>query len=246
MTLDTDGRPIILLVEDDAPLAEMLRYRLRARGYAVLHAQSAAEAEAAAIDAHPALIILDLMLPDMHGLILCANLKERCAAPIIICSATKRKDDGALGLKLGADDFIAKPFSSDELEARIALALGRSARGAAAPALGDEVQTIGTLSIDRARCVVAVGDMPVHLTPTEYRLLCALADQPDRVVPAKALVERVWAEHDAGLHDALGVHVRRLRAKLTGGPVRAPTIVAARGFGYRLTCEGHDGGATGA
>jgi DNA-binding response OmpR family regulator len=236
MTPDTSSHPTILLVEDDVPLAEMLRHRLQGRGYRVWHATNAAEAEAAATEVQPALVILDLMLPDMHGLVLCANLKERCRAPIIICSATKRKDDGLLGFKLGADDFVAKPFSSDELEARIEAVLDRSLRRTDGPVSGDDVLRIGTLRIDRARCMVEVGDTPVHLTPTEYRLLCALADHPDQVVPTDELAERVWGAHDAGIHDALGVHLRRLRGKLRAGPVGAPSIVVVRGFGYRLTC----------
>jgi DNA-binding response OmpR family regulator len=103
------------------------------------------------------------------------------------------------------------------------------------------VQVIGALSIDRSRCSVAVGGARVHLTPTEYRLLCELADHPGRVVPSGALAERVWGYDDAGIRRSLGVHLRRLRAKLAAGPVRAPTPVAVRGLGYRLGVEARDG-----
>lgn len=239
MTTYGSSRPTILLVEDDAPLAEMLRDRLQVRGYCVWHAATAAEAEAAAAEVNPALIVLDLMLPDMHGLVLCANLRESHDAPIIICSATKRKEDGVLGFKLGADDFIAKPFSSDELEARIQAVLHRSMDRSHAPVPGDTTQSIGSLRIDRARCTAVLDGKRVHLTPTEYRLLCALADHPEQVLSAQELAERVWGSHDAGIHDTLGVHLRRLRAKLKADPGNAPAIVAVRGFGYRLTCDAH-------
>ncbi len=246
MPPDTSNHPTILLVEDDGPLAEMLRHRLQGRGYRVWHAANAAEAEAAAAEVKPAIIILDLMLPDMHGLVLCANLKELCAASIIICSATKRKEDGVLGFKLGADDFIPKPFSTDELEARIEAALQRSPRGPQDAAAGDNVQSIGSLSINRARCTVALGGTPLNLTPTEYRLLCALADHPDEVLSSRSLAERVWGANDAGIRQSLGVHLRRLRAKMKAGPVAGPAVIAVRGFGYELTSVSCDGVAAGA
>jgi len=246
-----NSRATILLVEDDPTVAAMLKDRLEARGYRVWHAASAAEAEAMAGELRLDLVILDLMLPDAHGLVLCAELKEKQAAPIIICSGTKRKDDAALGFKLGADDFVAKPFSVGELEARIEAVLRRAAARpatdsppAASPSRG--VQRIGELAIDQAGCRVTLGGQVVLLTPTEYRLLCALAVRPDEVLSREELAEHIWGYHDPAVGRSLDVHMRRLRAKLDAGAAPPPALVTVRGFGYRLDREARREGAAGA
>jgi DNA-binding response OmpR family regulator len=143
-----------------------------------------------------------------------------------------------LGFKLGADDFVRKPFSTDELEARIEAALRRPVLQSAPMQIPRELQRIGPLALDRARCQATVGGEVVHLTPTEFRLLCGLADPPNQVHEAKALAERVWGTYDPGIGRSLQVHVRRMRAKLSAAQVRPPALVAARGFGYRLIWEG--------
>jgi two-component system, OmpR family, response regulator MtrA len=223
--------PNVLLVEDDLGLAAMLFDALSARGYRLCHATDASEADAVLAHVQPELVIVDLMLPDKNGLILCSELKERTGAPVIICSATKRKDDAVLGFKLGADDFIAKPFSVDELEARMrrALAQARSRTPSAAA-----VQHIGELAIDRTRCQATFGEGIVPLTPTEFRLLCQLADRPSEVLSRHELVENVWGYHDAGVVRSLDVHMRRLRTKLSAGGNRGPRVTTRRGFGYQL------------
>jgi DNA-binding response OmpR family regulator len=233
-------RARILLVDDDPGLTAMLRDRLEARGYEVWRAETAAEAEALADELRPDLFILDLMLPDMHGLVLCANLREKSLAPIIICSGTKRKDDLQLGFKLGAIDFIAKPFSVGELEARVETALlrPRADRRRLSPAgkLDEALMRLGPLVIDRPRRRVMVGDSPVRCTPTEYQLLCLLAARPNTVVSREELAGAVWGTYDLGIRRSLEVHLRRLRAKL-GGSTSGPMLVAVRGFGYQLLWE---------
>jgi DNA-binding response OmpR family regulator len=228
---------VILLIEDDAMLAEMLRDRLTSRGHTVWHAANGAEADAIGDEIQPDLVIVDLGLPDVSGLVLCANLRERWPVPIIICTASQRPEDAVLGFKLGADDFVRKPFSIDELEARIQAALRRPALRTVRQPADECEQIIGALSIDRARCRVTVGGEPIHLTPTEFRLLCALADPPNRVHLAQDLAQRVWGGHDLGIGRSLQVHIRRMRARLNAGPVRPPALVAARGFGYQLVWE---------
>lgn len=230
-------RATILLVEDELTIATMLKDRLEAKGYGVWHAENGAEAEAIADEARPDAIIVDLMLPDVHGLVLCANLKEKRAAPIIICSATKRKDDPVLGFKLGAADFIAKPFSVDELEARLEMALRREAFGTPPQPPEKGVQRIAELVVDQARCQATLGADTLPLTPTEYRLLCALASRPNVVLSRQELAEGVWGYYDAGVGSSLDVHMRRLRAKLNAGPVPPPALVTVRGFGYQLAGE---------
>lgn len=231
------GGATILLVEDDPMVAEMLRDRLGARGHTVWHAATGAEAQAIEHEITPDLIIVDLMLPDANGLVLCSDMRERWEAPIIICTASKRPEDAVLGLKLGADDFVRKPFSTDELEARIEAALRRPTLVGRPPAPEGGVRIVGTLAIDRARCAATVDGEAVHLTPTEYRLLCALADQPNRVVPSTELAHGVWGIHDRGIGRSLQVHMRRMRAKLNATAGRPPALVAVRGFGYQLVWE---------
>jgi len=228
----------ILLVEDDLIIAGMLRDRLRARGHTVWHATTGAEAEAIEKEVTPDLIIVDLMLPDTNGLVLCSDMRERWEVPIIICTASKRPEDAVLALKLGADDFVRKPFSTDELEARIDAALRRPAMQSRLPATEDSLRIIGTLTIDRAKHDVTVDGEPVHLTPMEYRLLCCLAEQPNDVVPSTELAQRVWGTHDLGIGRSLQVHIRRMRAKLNAGAGRPPALVAVRGFGYQLVWDG--------
>jgi DNA-binding response OmpR family regulator len=230
---------VLLLVEDDPMLAEMLRDRLTSRGHTVWHAASGAEAEAIGEQIEPNLVIIDIALPDTNGLVLCANLRERWQVPIIVCTASERPEDALLAFKLGADDFVRKPFSTDELEARIEAALRRPtlAPHAAPAAVDGTTEVVGPLAIDRARCVVTLGGEPIHLTPTEFRLLCALADPPNHVHMAENLAHSVWGAHDAGIGQSLQVHIRRMRAKLKAGPVPPPSIVAVRGFGYRLIWE---------
>jgi two-component system response regulator RegX3 len=246
----------ILLIEDDLAIVRMLRDRLGARGYTVWHAATGAEAEAIGEEILPDLVIVDLVLPDANGLVLCADLRKRWTAPIIICTASTRPDDAVLGFKLGADDFVRKPFSTDELEARIEAALRRPALvgqpstrnpGAASqtPRSEESVQVLGPLEIDRARCRALVGGAQVHLTPTEYRLLCVLADQPNHVVPSNEVAQRVWGSHDLGIGRSLQVHMRRMRAKLNAGPARPPAIVAVRGFGYELVWDSDAADAAG-
>jgi two-component system response regulator MtrA len=183
----------------------------------------------------PDLIIIDLMLPDRNGLILCASLKDQTGVPVIICSATKRKEDPVLALKLRADDFLAKPFSVDELQARLEAALQRanSATASEMPA-PPVVQQVGSLVVDRAECRARLGDQALPLTPTEYRLLCALASRPRQVLSREVLGDELWGAHDDGIIHSLGVHMRRLRAKLQAGAVPGRRVATRRGFGSQL------------
>jgi DNA-binding response OmpR family regulator len=227
--------PNLLLVEDDASLASMLSDTLRARSYGVWHVGSAADAEAALDEVRPDVILLDLMLPDRNGLIMCARLKARAGVPVIICSATKRKDDAALGFQLGADDFLRKPFSIDELQERIDLTLRRAATAGSNHRRSDnQFERVGALTIDKTRCVVTVGRKTLHLTPTEFRLLSALAGRVGEVLSRHELAERIWGCVDAGVLGSLDVHMRRLRAKLAAAAELGPYLITRRGFGYQL------------
>jgi DNA-binding response OmpR family regulator len=235
MSSTADAGVSVLVVEPDPTSARMLGNCLGASGYRVWQADTAEAAERVVDEVQPNAIILDLILPDGHGLILCANLRAKTAAPIIICSATKRREDPALGFKLGADDFIAKPFSLEELRARLEVALRRSAQ---APTTGrplhSNVWRVGELVVDEALCRVTLAGEVIHLTPTEYRLLSALASRPDMVLSRKELAERAWGRYAPDVAESLQVHMRRLRGKLKATAASSPALVVVRGFGYQL------------
>jgi aminomethyltransferase len=167
--------------------------------------------------------------------------KSRVDAPIVICSASNQTRDRVLGLKLGADDFISKPFDIDELEARIEAVLRRSRaqKTAEAPAAppAQQQERVGELAIDRGRRRVTLGGETLQLTPTEYRLLCALAAHPDEVLSREELAQQVWGYADASIGRAIDAHISRLRVKLNSGKVPAPPIVSVRGFGYKIVAE---------
>jgi len=233
------GATTIMLVEDDPAVAQTLADALESSGYRVWHAENGADAKTLLEQSHPDLIILDLMLPDVDGLVLCTGLKATVDVPIVICSATPQKRDAILGLKLGADDFIAKPFDIYELEARVEAVLRRAAHGRAAdhPTPQPDHIRVGELIIDRSRRRVTLGGEPIQLTPTEYRLVSALASRPDEILSRDELAQLVWGYQDASSGRTIDVHIRRLRVKLASGPVPAPAIVAVRGFGYKIALE---------
>jgi two-component system, OmpR family, response regulator VicR len=226
----------VLLVEDDAALATMVSESLHARGYNVWRANSAAEAEQTVGELRPDIIVLDLMLPDRNGLTLCSKFKACTKSPVIICSATRRKDDSVLGLQLGADDFVRKPFSIDELQARIDLALHRRSDPDSPGDDAGAVRQVGSLRVDNRRCEATSNGQTLKLTPTEFRLLSALAHRSPAVVSRHDMAESVWTSVDDAVFSTLDVHVRRLRAKLTPHTTGV-RLVARRGFGYQLLGE---------
>jgi two-component system alkaline phosphatase synthesis response regulator PhoP len=207
---------------------------LEANGNRVWAAQRGSEAKALLEQVRPDLVILDLMLPDIDGLVLCSTLKAAQDVPIIVCSASEHQRDVVLALKLGADDYIRKPFDIYELQARVEAVLRRAARAPAVQAPRSDHITVGELVIDRSRRRVTLGGQPIQLTPTEYRLVSALASRPDDVLTRGELAQLVWGYQDAGSGRTIDVHIRRLRVKLNSGPVRAPDIRAVRGFGYKM------------
>jgi DNA-binding response OmpR family regulator len=227
----------ILLVEDDADTARSLTKALEASGYRVVSVETGAEARALVEHLHPDLILLDLMLPDTDGLVLTSAIKGLTNAPIIICSARHEQVDRVLGLKLGVDDFIAKPFDLDELEARIEAVLRRAQRTPAQQSTPSDQIRVGELVIAQSRGTVMLAGQPVHLTPTEYRLLVALANRTDEVLSRETLGQLVWGYQDVGTGHLIDVHVGRLRLKLRGASRSAPVIITVRGRGYTISAD---------
>ena len=247
LIMATTEASTVLLVDDDVAVVAMLTDALGTRGYSVAAAYTAAAADRLLDEVHPDVILLDLGLPDGNGLLLCANLRAKTNAPIIVCSASKQQDDRILGFKLGADDFVGKPFSVEELAARIEAVLRRAhSTPPTDPDARPGCRELGQLVIDEPRCRVTLGGKDVHLTPTEYRLLCVLASRAGEVLSRKELAERVWGYHDPDVGRSLDVHMRRLRTKLEGGLEAAPQLLTLRGFGYQLLCEPNPVSATSA
>jgi two-component system response regulator MtrA len=229
------GRATILLVEDDAAVAFMLTDVLESSGYEVLVAGTGAAAREQAEQHKAELIILDLVLPDEDGLVLCNVLKTMAGVPILVCSGTQRRRDAFLSLKLGADDFIAKPFDVYDLLARVEVLLRRAAQHhLVEPVAQRGPIRIGGLVIDHALHQVTLGENILQLTPTEYRLLTVLAARPDQVVQRDSLAKLVWGDPDTGTSRTIDVHIGRLRVKLSQAGRSAPQIVSVRGFGYKI------------
>ena len=230
----------ILLVEDDPDTARSLTKALESSGYHVTAVDTGAEARSIIEHVRPDLILLDLMLPDTDGLVLTTALKTLTNAPIIICSARQEQVDRVLGLKLGADDFVAKPFDLDELEARIEAVLRRASRVRESMATPPDQIKVDELLISQSRGTVTIAGQIVHLTPTEYRLLVALASRPDEVLTREALGQIVWGYQDMGTGHLIDVHIGRLRLKLRRASRVAPAIVTVRGKGYTIASSGSE------
>jgi DNA-binding response OmpR family regulator len=235
MSLQQTARSTILVVEDDPVVARSLIEALDLVGYRVWHAVDGADARAQITQARPDMILLDLILPDIDGLVLCYTLKATANVPIVICSASNRRRDPILALKLGADDFVHKPFELDDLLARVEAVLRRTPR-ASAPLVAPELR-VGELLVEPARHRVQVGDHPLNLTPTEFRLITVLAAHPEQVLSRDDLAQEVWGYSDASHGRTIDVHVRRLRVKLQRPGLAGPTIVSVRRSGYKLTAQ---------
>jgi two-component system response regulator MtrA len=223
------------VVEDDAAIAFILNDVLESAGYQVRTAATGASARTHVEQHKPSLIILDLILPDEDGLVLCSVLKTMANTPILVCSGTQRRRDAFLSLKLGADDFIAKPFDVYDLLARVEVLLRRAAQQHTGDATIQRGPIrIGDLLIDHGLHQVTLANTVLQLTPTEYRLLTVLAARPDQVVPRDALAKLVWGDPDTGTSRTIDVHIGRLRVKLVQAGQTAPQIVSVRGFGYKI------------
>lgn len=221
--------PKILIVEDDQALIRMLARHLEGRGFEVLPATRGREALKLAFEHRPALVLLDIMMPGMDGWQTCARLRELSDVPIIMITAKAEESDLLKGFKLGADDYIRKPFSLKELEARIYAVLRRGEGGWE---VEGDVYDDGTLRVDLERRQVFREGELIALTPTEYRLLECLVRNKGRVVPHEEVLERVWGPEYAGATDSLALYVRYLRKKLEGDPSDPHYILNRWGMGY--------------
>jgi DNA-binding response OmpR family regulator len=233
--------PHILIVEDDPAVRMSLRLACQKEGFVVAEAASGPEALDEVTRQRPDLILLDLMLPGPSGFDVCRAIHQRDAAlPVIILTARGDEVDKVVGLELGADDYITKPFSPRELIARIRAVLRRSARAAeTASATSQPVDALelGSLWIDLGARSVTVAGRPVALTRTEFELLVALAKQRGKVVPRDHLVTQVWGYDTEGGTRLLDSHIAHLRAKIEPDSAGPRYIHTVRDVGYRLVTE---------
>jgi two-component system OmpR family response regulator len=227
----------ILLVEDDARVAEPTATAFTASGCTVWHAETGADARAMVKRAAPDVILLDLTLPDVDGLVLCPRLHaEAGGAPILICSPEPLQRDRLLAFRLGAEDFVTTPCDLDELQARVAVALRRHTRTEAAASsvasdAGRQLQ-VGELSIDLPAWRVQLGGRVIDLTPTEFKLLVYLATRAGAIVSRDQLANEVWGDHSMSGSRTIDAYLRRLRNKLLGPGT--PRFLHVRGLGYQL------------
>ena len=220
----------VLLVEDEANIRETLRFNLLREGYKVVEAATGGDALKLARSEHPDIVLLDLMLPEMSGLEVCRLLRQDQSVPIIMLTAKDQESDKVLGLGLGADDYITKPFSLQELFARITAVLRRSTNGNRRN--GAETEAIGRFSIDRAARRVTIDGEELKLSRKEFDLLAFLLAHPGRVFSREQLIRQVWDYNFVGDRKTVDVHIRWLRQKL--GEDLPLTVATVRGVGYRL------------
>jgi len=230
----------ILLADDDAMILDVLRYQLEKEGYQVLTAEDGQQALDLAQTGQPDLVLLDVMMPKLQGWEVCRELRRTSEVPILMLTARGEEMDRVLGLELGADDYIVKPFSFRELLARIHSALRRAAYSqheVVVPEPDDRV-FLGDLLVDRRRHMITRSGQPVALSPREYDLLVALLDANGAMVPRDDLLDRVWGEEWVGTPRTLDVHIRWLRGKIEADPAHPRLILTVRGAGYRLVTAG--------
>jgi two-component system response regulator RegX3 len=229
---DSGGFARVLVVEDDEGIREMLKYNLAAAGFSVQEASDGAAGLRTARTSRPDLILLDLMLPGMSGFDFCRALRKNSRVPVIMITAKDAEVDKIVGLELGADDYITKPFSVREVLARVNAVLRRAQPEANEPGSIPEHDSFGTFAIDRAARQVMLGGVEVKLAAREFELLSYLLAFPGRVHTRDLLLENVWGRDFNGDRKTVDVHIRWLREKFAA---RAPfEIVTVRGVGYRM------------
>jgi DNA-binding response OmpR family regulator len=226
----TGGR--VLVVDDDRDVAQLVGTVLGEAGHEVRTITDARQAMDAFNEFHPDLITLDVLMPSVDGISLCLQLRRNTDVPILFLSAKDDPPDRVVGLRIGADDYLGKPFDNDELAARVEALLRRER--VRTDHSKDRQLRFGTFIIDLASLQAIAGDKQLPLTPTEFKLLRSLASEPGRVFTRDDLLVGVWSYEPGSDTRLVDVHVGRLRKKLEQGEVSEVSIETARGFGYRL------------
>ncbi len=223
--------PLLMVVEDEPQMRRFLRASLASKGFRLIEATTAGEVTALVTSHNPEVILLDLGLPDGDGIDLARDIREWSRVPIIVISARGREADKVEALDAGADDYLTKPFSVNELLARIRVALRRASEiGVAATPIFE----LGPLRIDFTRREVTLDKRDIHLTPIEYRLLVLLAQNAGRVLTQRQILDQVWGRGSAGQSHYVRVYMAQLRRKIESDSARPRFLVTEPGVGYRL------------
>ncbi len=223
----------VLLVEDEDSFVDALVVGLQREGFTVDVARDGGSALARFDETRPDVVLLDLMLPQVSGLDVCREIRTRSAVPIIMVTARGTELDTVVGLEVGADDYVTKPYRLRELVARIRAVLRRSAADEG-PSAGDEAIEVGEVRLDPARHEVTVRGNEIRLPLKEFELLELLLVNAGRVLTRETLIDRVWGPHYVGDTKTLDVHIKRLRARVEDDPSKPTRITTIRGLGYRF------------
>jgi len=221
----------VLVVDDEAPIVEVIVYNLKKEGYQTCAAADAETCVELVRTEKPDLVILDVMLPAASGFDVCRVLRRQTSVPIIMLTARAEETDRVVGLEIGADDYITKPFSVRELMARVKAVLRRTQNGDLPP---NAIVEVGELSIDSTRHEVTVGTRRVELSPKEFDLLRFLAHHAGQVFSRQALLDRVWGADAYVEERTVDVHIRWLREKVESEPSHPERILTVRGVGYKF------------
>jgi two-component system response regulator RegX3 len=223
----------VLLVEDEDSFVDALTVGLKREGFEVSIARDGAEALAVFDDLQPDLVLLDVMLPKVSGIDVCREIRSRSRVPIIMVTAKGSEIDTVVGLEVGADDYVTKPYRLRELVARMRAVLRRRRDDGDADLPSDEVITVGDVTVDHQRHEVTVRGQEVRLPLKEFELLSLLLENAGRVLTRDILIDRVWGPDYVGDTKTLDVHVKRLRGKIEDDPTSPVRIVTIRGLGYK-------------
>ncbi len=227
-------KPTILVVEDEPAIADTIQYALESEGFRCQRLEVGAGV-VEVLDSQPvALVVLDIGLPDMSGIEVCRRIRERHDVPVIFLTARSGEVDRVVGLELGADDYVTKPFSPRELAARAKAVLRRAQRGGATSSTAPTPPSGTTFVLDEERRQISYFGTPLDLSRYEYKLLCVLLKKPGRVYSRDQLLDLVWDSPEASLDRTVDAHVKNLRAKLRDIRPDADPIATHRGTGYSL------------
>ena len=226
---------VVLVVEDEAPIRRFLKAALEAQGFKLLEATTGTQAIAMAASHNPDIILLDLGLPDIDGLAVIKRIREWSRTPIIVISARGKDTEKVEGLDAGADDYLTKPFSVEELAARLRVSIRQLTQSRVGK--DEPIFHQGELQIDLARRMVWVGKTEIHLTPIEYKLLAVLVRYKGKVVTTRQLLKEVWGNISDEQAHYLRNYIHHLRHKLEPDPARPVYLRTEPGVGYRLKCD---------
>jgi two-component system response regulator RegX3 len=224
--------PRILVADDELAILDAVSYSFRREGFDVDTVEDGIAALAASRQQPYDLVVLDVMMPGLSGMDACRSLRTESDVPILLLTAKDSELDRVLGLELGADDYVTKPFSMSELVSRVRAILRRRELDRAAG--GAAVRQVGGVTVDLGRHEVHVDGQPVHLTPSEFKVLALMAEEPERVFTRRQVMEHLWQSPYIGDERACDVHVSNLRRKIERDPANPERLLTVRAIGYKL------------